>query len=189
MYLFFDTETTGLPRDYNAPIEDVNNWPRLVQLAWALYNTDELLIEQRNYIIRPVGFVIPHEVIRIHGITNELALAKGFPLIDVLNEFIVAMDKASHLVAHNISYDLNILGAEGIRTQIKIPFDKMVHICTMRSSAEFCKIPGTYGYKWPNLNELYLTLFREPIQNGHNALVDVNACARSFFELKRRGAL
>jgi len=34
MYLFFDTETTGLPKNWKAPIEDLNNWPRLVQLAW-----------------------------------------------------------------------------------------------------------------------------------------------------------
>ena len=33
---FFDTETTGLPRDWNAPLRDLDNWPRLVQLAWLL---------------------------------------------------------------------------------------------------------------------------------------------------------
>tara|TARA_B110000908_G_C9962776_1_gene317636 strand:+ start:106 stop:219 length:114 start_codon:yes stop_codon:yes gene_type:complete len=32
--LFFDTETTGLPKDFNAPIEEVENWPRLVQLGY-----------------------------------------------------------------------------------------------------------------------------------------------------------
>ena len=32
-YLFFDTETTGLPKNYNAPITDTDNWPRLVQLG------------------------------------------------------------------------------------------------------------------------------------------------------------
>jgi hypothetical protein len=34
MYLFFDTETTGLPSNYKAPATDLNNSPRLVQLAW-----------------------------------------------------------------------------------------------------------------------------------------------------------
>ena len=32
--LFFDTETTGLPSDYNAPINNSHNWPRLVQISW-----------------------------------------------------------------------------------------------------------------------------------------------------------
>jgi hypothetical protein len=36
MYLFFDTETTGLPKSWKAPVTDVNNWPRLVQLAFLL---------------------------------------------------------------------------------------------------------------------------------------------------------
>jgi len=34
MYLFFDTETTGLPKKWKAPITDLDNWPRLVQLAY-----------------------------------------------------------------------------------------------------------------------------------------------------------
>lgn len=41
MYLFFDTETTGLPKEYRARTEDVDNWPRVVQLAWALYDERE----------------------------------------------------------------------------------------------------------------------------------------------------
>ncbi|MCX6741278.1 MAG: hypothetical protein NTY61_02675, partial [Candidatus Parcubacteria bacterium] len=36
-YLFFDTETTGLPKNWKAPIEDLDNWPRIVQIAWAIY--------------------------------------------------------------------------------------------------------------------------------------------------------
>ena len=34
MYLFFDTETTGIPRNYKAPASDFKNWPCLVQIAW-----------------------------------------------------------------------------------------------------------------------------------------------------------
>jgi len=30
MYLFFDTETTGLPRNWKAPVTDLDNWPRMV---------------------------------------------------------------------------------------------------------------------------------------------------------------
>lgn len=35
-YLFFDTETTGLPLDHKLPSTDTANWPRLVQ--WAGYS-------------------------------------------------------------------------------------------------------------------------------------------------------
>lgn len=40
MYLFFDTETTGLPMNWKAPITDFNNWPRLVQLAFLTFDID-----------------------------------------------------------------------------------------------------------------------------------------------------
>jgi hypothetical protein len=39
MYLFIDTETTGLPKNYKAPLHDLSNWPRLIQIAWLLYNS------------------------------------------------------------------------------------------------------------------------------------------------------
>ena len=32
MYLIFDTETTGLPKNWKAPLTDFDNWPRMVQL-------------------------------------------------------------------------------------------------------------------------------------------------------------
>ena len=38
MYLIFDTETTGFPKNFNINFEDINNWDtaRCVQLAWQL---------------------------------------------------------------------------------------------------------------------------------------------------------
>lgn len=31
--LFIDSESTGLPKQYNASYEDVDNWPRVISLA------------------------------------------------------------------------------------------------------------------------------------------------------------
>ena len=36
--LFFDTETTGVPRDPRASIADSANWPHIVQMAWAAFS-------------------------------------------------------------------------------------------------------------------------------------------------------
>lgn len=52
-YLFFDTETTGLPRDYNAPSSDTDNWPRMVQLSWIMADGKGAEVATGNYIIRP----------------------------------------------------------------------------------------------------------------------------------------
>ena len=59
MFLIFDTETTGLPKDWNAPITDLDNWPRVVQLAWQIHDSEGKLIEVQDYIVYPDGFDIP----------------------------------------------------------------------------------------------------------------------------------
>ena len=51
MYLIFDTETTGLPKNWRAPISDTENWPRCVQLAWQVHDEIGNLIESKSYII------------------------------------------------------------------------------------------------------------------------------------------
>ena len=87
MYLIFDTETTGLPRDYSAPITQLDNWPRLVQLAWQLHDQTGALRSSGNYIIRPEGFTIPFNSEQIHGISTERALKQGVDLKEVLEIF------------------------------------------------------------------------------------------------------
>ncbi len=87
MYLFFDTETTGLPQDYKASVKDLHNWPRLVQLAWLRYDKNGNKIDGNNYIIKPDGFTIPSDASKIHGISTERALREGVALQGVLNEF------------------------------------------------------------------------------------------------------
>ena len=87
MYLFFDTETTGLPKNFKAPITDFDNWPRLVQLAWQNYDMKGELLSSFNLIIKPEGFVISEEVAKIHRITQERAMAEGIPLGDALKQF------------------------------------------------------------------------------------------------------
>ena len=61
--------------------------------------------------------------------------------------------------------------------------------CTMKSSTNYCKLPGKKGFKSPRLAELHQILFGEGFDNAHNALADVEATARCFWELKKRGVL
>ena len=95
MYLIFDTETTGLPKRWDAPITDTNNWPRCIQIAWQLHDDMGNLIEHQDYLVQPDGFNIPYDAERIHGISTELAQAEGIPLIDVLEKFNTALDRKS----------------------------------------------------------------------------------------------
>jgi DNA polymerase III epsilon subunit-like protein len=185
MYLFFDTETTGLPLNWKAPLDDLDNWPRMVQIAWLLYDYKGNLIKNNNYIIRPEGFTIPEEAAKVHGISTSKALKKGKDLRAVLQEFNELIAQADCLVAHNMSFDEKIVGAEFLRKEMDNIIDFKKKICTMQCSADICMINGPYGYKWPKLSELYYQLFGKDFKEAHNALNDINATAECFWEMKR----
>jgi DNA polymerase III subunit epsilon len=189
MYLFFDTETTGLPRNYKAPVSDTANWPRMVQIAWQIYDMDGNFVESHDFIIKPEGFRIPADASKIHGISTERAIAEGHDLSEVLNNFNGHLNAADTLVAHNISFDEKILGAEFYRKLIDNRLDRISKICTMKSTSEFCGIPGNYGYKWPKLSELHQVLFGTGFKEAHNAAADINATVKCFWKLREKGVL
>jgi len=189
MYIFFDTETTGLPKNWKAPITNLDNWPRMVQIAWVTYNDAGEMISENDYIIKPEGFTIPAAAIKIHGISTERAEEKGVPLKAVLEKFSEAIKQTKYLIAHNIKFDEKIVGAEFIRKSVQNPFSEAKKLCTMALSTDFCKISGPYGYKWPKLSELHLKLFGVDFEEAHDAAVDVGACSKCFFELKRLGII
>lgn len=189
MYLFFDTETTGLPKNWKAPVTNLNNWPRLVQLAYIFYDNRGNKLSEGDYIIKPDGFVIPEDASRVHGISTEMANLKGKSLIIVLKEFQSLVNEADYLVAHNMSFDEKIIGAELLRTGMPESLQAKNRICTMKSTTSFCAINGPYGYKWPKLSELHFKLFNTGFEEAHNAAVDINATAKCFWELKRLGKI
>ena len=190
MFLIFDTETTGLPRNYNAPLTDFDNWPRMVQLAWQLHDEKGNILQHQSIIIRPEGFTIPFATIQIHGITNERALEEGADLRESLNSFRSAVSAATYLCGHNIEFDINIIGAEFLRSGLDNPLEEKPFIDTKNDqTTEFCAIPGGRGgkFKWPTLTELYSRLFNSTFEEAHNAAFDVEATAKVFFEVLKRG--
>ena len=189
MYLIFDTETTGLPRDYNAPVTDTDNWPRMVQLAWQLHGPMGELIEAKNFIVKPEGYDIPFETEKIHGISTERAKREGMELSYVLDEFARAVAKAGFAVGQNISFDIPVVGCEYYRKGIDNPLPSLAVLDTMSEvTANLCKIPGRgKRYKFPRLIELHTHLFGEGFGQAHNASADVEATARCFLELIRLG--
>ncbi len=150
MYLFFDTETTGLPKNWKAPLTDLNNWPRLVQLAYLQFDKSGNKISGGDFIIKPEGFIIPKDASKIHGISTEKASLEGKDLRTVLKDFQSLINEADYVVAHNISFDEKIVGAEFLRTKMPNSLSAKSKICTMHGSTNFCALEGPYGYKWPN---------------------------------------
>ena len=188
MYLIFDTETTGLPKKWAAPISDTDNWPRCVQIAWQLHDEMGKLIEHQDFLIHPEGFNIPYDAERIHGISTELAQAEGVSLSEVLEKFNIALSKAKFIVGQNVGFDVNIMGCEFFRMEMDSPMTKMpvLDTCT-EVTASLLKLPGGRGgkFKLPTLTELHQYLFNQPFAEAHNATADVEATTRCFFELIR----
>ncbi|MBL7856701.1 MAG: DNA polymerase III subunit alpha [Cyclobacteriaceae bacterium] len=186
MYLIFDTETTGLPHNKTAPITDLENWPRLVQIAWQLHDATGKLLSQHNYIVKPEGFDIPFKAEQVHGISTKRALEEGHDLQWVLHTFIADFSFSPLLVGHNIEFDINIIGAEFIRMSLDPEqFLKLSKLDTGLSSIEFCQLQGGIGgkLKMPTLLELHKKLFGKDFGDAHDASYDVAATARSFFGL------
>ncbi|MFI0430262.1 DNA polymerase III subunit alpha [Mariniflexile sp. HMF6888] len=190
MYLIFDTETTGLPKRWDAPITDTDNWPRCIQIAWQLHDAMGNCIEHQDYLVQPDGFNIPYDAEKIHGISTELAQDQGIPLAEVLEKFNEALSKAKFVVGQNVKFDLNIMGAEFVRGDVANPLQELpvLDTCT-EHTASLCQIPGgRYGkFKLPTLTELHEFLFSIPFDEAHNATADVEATTRCFFELIRLG--
>jgi exonuclease RNase T and DNA polymerase III len=189
-YLFFDTETTGIPQDYKAPCTDTDNWPRLVQLGWILTDSRGNELRRGNRIVRPEGFEIPAAASDVHGITTERALAEGEPLRDVMLAFGADLNESGWLVGHNIDYDLHVVGTEYYRLGYdhRIMFARP-YVCTMQATIDFCNIPGKYAPKWPRLQELYVRLFGREFDGAHDAMADISATKECFFELLRRNVI
>ncbi|MEM6687159.1 MAG: DNA polymerase III subunit alpha, partial [Bacteroidota bacterium] len=189
MYLIFDTETTGLPKRWDAPISDTDNWPRCIQIAWQLHDELGNLIEHQDYLVQPDGFNIPYDAEKIHGISTELAAEQGITLQEVLAKFNIALSKAKFIVGQNVGFDVNIMGAEFYRENVVNNLQELpvLDTCT-EDTANLCKLPGGRGgrFKLPTLTELHNHLFGIGFGEAHNATADVEATTRCFLELIRR---
>lgn len=182
MYLFFDTETTGLSHHND----------HVVQIAWALTDKAGNIKAEECHVIRPNGYSIPSLAARIHGITTAKACEIGQPLGLVLQRLSDAATRATIVVAHNLYFDLGILQHDYKIAELPFPLHGKTQICTMRLSSAWCRLPklnGSTGFKYPRLEELHYRLFGEGFDGAHDALADTHACRRCYFELVRLGVI
>lgn len=195
MKLFFDTETTGLP-DYRAP-SDAKSQPHLVQLAMILTEDDGLERASASVIIKPDGWAIPEGASNIHGITTEIADEIGIPEKMAVELYRAFFFIANTSIAHNHSFDERIMRI----AQLRAGYDRTViegdesrdKFCTCTSAAMIVNLPPTQrmlaeGFikpKPPKLEECIKHFFGEDLSGAHDALVDVRACARIYFEITK----
>lgn len=195
--LFYDTETTGLP-DFKKPSDDPCQ-PRITQLCAELCDdkTGEVLAVL-NTLIGPDEWTIPEELEKLTGITTEKCKVVGLAMDMVLPLFIDLWSKADVRVGHNESFDMRMVRIELFRhkaygEQFADKWKAGKAYCTMGSSQAILNLPpsermiasGRRGPKPPNLSEAYQHFTGHPLENAHNAAVDVMACKAVYFALKK----
>ena len=195
--IFFDTETNGLPHVKKAPVTIVENWPRIVSIAWQLCERTQNglnVLEQKSFLVKPPsGIEWDTKSQELHGISFEMATNDGTNIDTILKEFQKDCGMAGAIVAHNLEFDKPILQAEFLRLKQSLDWWPTFEFCTMKHATPICKIPGRYPkpndpYKYPSLKELYSHLFGN-IDTSiilHTANGDVELLVQIFRELLRR---
>lgn len=198
--LVFDTETTGLPKrnnDGSSPsLYDTKKWPHIIQFSYILYETEKnkILVNHDHIINLQKHVVISPESIAVHGITREQSEREGIPIQEALELFHISMMAADVIIAHNLSFDKQVVIVECIRHKRAGPFKFKYpeqYFCTMKNTTQLCKIEttnkktGEKYFKYPTLSELHNHLFGVIPQNTHNSLVDILVCLRCYIKLTK----
>jgi DNA polymerase III epsilon subunit-like protein len=187
----FDTETSGLLKKYDS----LDQSPYILQFSYLIYDIAKRKILKvfNTYIRVDPSIIITEEITKLNGCTRELCDA-GMPILDALVEFCTDLETCNILVAHNITFDMDMIRLECRRHETELDavcpnYETCLtkpNLCTMRASTNICRLPGKTGksYKWPTLLELHLHLFETKPENLHNSLVDILVCLRCYLKIK-----
>ena len=185
MYLFFDTETTGMI-NRKAPSDHVSQ-PDMVQLGAILVDGERRVRGELNVIIKPQGWTVPDGAAQIHGMTTAICESYGVHPSSALEMFAMLVVRAQMVVAHNLDFDMAILETAckryGLDLRDVIHPGAALH-CTMKAATPVIQLPGKYGYKWPNLQEAHEHFIGRKFEGAHDAMADVRACRDVFFAMQ-----
>lgn len=188
MELFFDVETSGFISKKLSATDDKQAW--IMQLAFILSDRDRIYTEF-NSLITSDGRSCNSHAQKIHHISTAQCDKGGMSENNILTPLVHGFFTADILVAHNYDFDIEFIDQFIWRSNTKWAGLKQIrHYCTMKETTELCKIPHpkwSGKLKWPKLTELYEFLFDEEFDGAHDALADVRATRRCFYELQDRG--
>jgi DNA polymerase III subunit alpha len=195
-YMFVNIATSGLPDRAPGGYHDFKKTKhydrcRIVQLVWTVTDSDGNVISSKNYIIKPDNFNIHREASKLHGITKDIAYAKGIDMNKVFKEFLKDIQTCELLIAHNIEFDYNVLMSELFRNKQKdlmfiVKFIKKM--CTGSATKSLLKLPTKSAYddyKMPKLTELYKWCFKENI-GKYDVQGNIDALVKIYSHLKQK---
>lgn len=168
--IVWDTEGTGLIKPLNVPLDQ---HPEMIEFAAVKLHEETLEETGRiSFLIRPnLLWPLPEEVTKWTGITTELLEGElTFPRrVRELADFVLG---ERIWVAHNISYDMGLLGVElqrlGMVNRFPWPPEPVCTVeLTMDLEAERKKSDRL------KLEELYFLATGEGVKLKHRAMADV----------------
>ncbi len=178
-FIIVDIETTGLPKKRDAHPWDVENWPRIVQIAWIIIDKNADLIGFKNYYCTDC-IPIPQKTTHIHGITDDFVKANGVSTMSAITDFMQDLNNAEFIVAHHALFDIPIVESEIYRHgMIRRLTDKTI-ICTMENGAKIIARDDLvkFGKYYHNTSKVSLPNLVSFLYDGyqitvaHNALFD-----------------
>ena len=174
--IVFDTETTGLIAPSPTNIE---RQPYITEVYFLKLNSKlEKIDELETMMLPPIP--ISEEITKITGIVQADVDGQP-PFIKKYDEIYDFFEGVNYVVGHNLKFDMDVLYYELFRHdfQNKFHFPK-TWICTIEKSMH-------YKNKRLTLSKLYEHLFGTTFEGAHRAKVDVEATARCFIEMCKRG--
>lgn len=173
--LIIDTETTDLVKNHTMKLDLQAS---VIEFAGVLCNLKTgTVYEELNILICPPK-PITEQVTKITGITNDMV--KDAPSFKQVSDKIFRLiEKAPLVIAHNASFDKEILELEAERLKYELHWPHIV-----------CSVEQTIGIKGfrLDLTTLYDHLFKEKFE-AHRANVDVTALRRCCEQLYKQGIL
>jgi DNA polymerase III epsilon subunit-like protein len=170
----FDCETTGL--FYSGLIDD-DKKPELTEFMAIKYDLDEeKIIKEFDFLVKPKRG-IPKEITKITGLTDDM-LKDALPVQARIKEIREALETSDAVIAHNLSYDVEMIETEFSRCGETINWPRK--ICTIEQT--IC----VKGYRL-SLTDLHKELMGEPFSGAHRARQDVEALLRCVKVLNIRG--
>lgn len=182
--LIFDTETTGLPKNRTIKLD---LQPEIIEFAAKMVNLKtgkvlksyQTLIKPSKPLSDTPAFGDKKTITQITGITNEM-LASAPSFKEVSKEIFTMIQKAPVAIAHNLSFDAEMIDIEAERLKIELAWPRK--ICTVEATI------AMKGFRL-NLTKLHLELFGKEFEGAHRAMGDVEALTPICVELFKRGML
>lgn len=160
LFAVLDVETTGL-----SPAQG----DRVVEIAVVILDEKFRVVRMFDSLVHPQRS-IPSHVTQIHGISNH-AVRTAPTFADLLPDLMDCLSQTTHLVAHNISFDLGFLRAELLECGAEMP-QSFGRLCTMQIARRKRVAPNA------KLSTVASALRIPTIAEAHRAIVDAAITAR-----------